>query len=619
MTDNLISGLKTDPLAGSTIKNSRFVILGWTKNKQMLPAGLDELAQEMGLNYFSWDYGSSGVLFLLNSHPDIAYTAEAVVVKVGHAHSESFEPLNAQDLLDQGLVNPNSVNHHAIHGKPALFYIDQRQPTFWVYQSMMTTSQIYYWQNSQSIICSDTLRHLAALVHPRELSQEGVLQHLLFRSFCSDVTCFKDVYKLRPAHLAKCSRGGWSIEQLQRVNDLIPKHRFNKITPEAVSYFEQRIDSLIESSIKQITNLEVNPKILLSGGVDSTLLSYLVKTKLEPHYQLQSTSFTIPVPSFAPEIEYAKYSINLLKTNHQFVDVSPIDYPHLLEHQIHLRAHPVCDEHDPCHLALAQYYAKQKTEYLFSGTAMDTLFGTSSAKRLRQVERFQKIPGAPFFLGGLGKLLEPVWHNKAHGLREIAHILHYLDDPLSFQSPYNYSGVADFPVIQKCFAPEIIRQAVEYRLDLFDTYANSEKFTERMHLMELRALHDDEIGLVATYNAYDLDFMTPFVDSDLVRCALTFEPEIRFFTNGQSKWLAKQLIEKRLGYQTTQLPKRDGGFSKELFEWMKDGVLRDMVHNMERPGYMSAADFRQIVEEPGWFTWNLLNLDLFQKRFLSTP
>ena len=98
---------------------------------------------------------------------------------------------------------------------------------------------------------------------------------------------------------------------------------------------------------------------------------------------------------------------------------------------------------------------------------------------------------------------------------------------------------------------------------------------------------------------------------------MTFKPRIRFYANGQTKWLARQLIEKRLGYQTAEFPKLDGGFPKELFEWMKHGVLRDMVDSIVRPGYMSVSDFEQKRNEPDWFTWNILNLDLFQKRFLN--
>jgi hypothetical protein len=51
---------------------------------------------------------------------------------------------------------------------------------------------------------------------------------------------------------------------------------------------------------------------------------------------------------------------------------------------------------------------------------------------------------------------------------------------------------------------------------------------------------------------------------------------------------------------------------------MRDGVLRDLIDGMDRPGYVSKADFDRLRNQPDWFTWNILNLDLFQKMFLRS-
>jgi hypothetical protein len=50
---------------------------------------------------------------------------------------------------------------------------------------------------------------------------------------------------------------------------------------------------------------------------------------------------------------------------------------------------------------------------------------------------------------------------------------------------------------------------------------------------------------------------------------------------------------------------------------MRNGVLRDMVQDMERPAWMSAADWQQQRARPGWLTWNLLTMDLFRQHLSS--
>ena len=42
-----------------------------------------------------------------------------------------------------------------------------------------------------------------------------------------------------------------------------------------------------------------------------------------------------------------------------------------------------------------------------------------------------------------------------------------------------------------------------------------------------------------------------------------------------------------------------------------------MVQEIERPGFITRADFEQKIRQPDWFTWNMLTLDLFKKYVLN--
>jgi asparagine synthetase B (glutamine-hydrolysing) len=174
--------------------------------------------------------------------------------------------------------------------------------------------------------------------------------------------------------------------------------------------------------------------------------------------------------------------------------------------------------------------------------------------------------------------------------------------------------------VQGCFPAQVIADALAYRLEVFGAYSSTPSVLEGMHLIELtHDVHDEEAALAQVYRAHDLEMVNPFLDSQFVRAALALAPQVRFYAQGRPKWLAKQLLEDRLGSQTriTRQPKRAGGFDQELYRWMSDGVLRDVTRSIERPGYMDKAGFEQALEQPDWFTWNLLTMDLFQKRFLN--
>ena len=53
----------------------------------------------------------------------------------------------------------------------------------------------------------------------------------------------------------------------------------------------------------------------------------------------------------------------------------------------------------------------------------------------------------------------------------------------------------------------------------------------------------------------------------------------------------KYILEKKSISQVTRTPKYGGGFSRDLFDWMRTGVLAEMVAGMQRPDFLSLADF----------------------------
>jgi hypothetical protein len=178
--------------------------------------------------------------------------------------------------------------------------------------------------------------------------------------------------------------------------------------------------------------------------------------------------------------------------------------------------------------------------------------------------------------------------------------------------------MTNLKMIHRCFDNQTIKEAMEYRLNTFETYTCSTNLAERVHLNGYtHDVHDEENAIVQFLRAYGLELVDAYLDSDFIRWSFAFDPRIRYYAQGRVKWFPKQLLENRLDSPTTRWPKLSGGFDNHLFEWMKQGVLRDFVNSIEQPPFMTATDFKHTCNHPDWFTWNLLTLDLFQKRVLN--
>jgi asparagine synthetase B (glutamine-hydrolysing) len=599
---------------------NRFFILG--KTNAPLPSDLEEKARNKGCIFLSWYYGAQGTIFLLTNHLDVAQSEEMIVLNLGFARLPSYESLCAKDLLEQKIVTHHQIKHEAICGNAIIVCISRRQPSFSIFQTLTAASQVYWWEHGNTLLFSDTLRLLVPVASPLALNPDAIPLHFLFRYVAGKMTYFNGVYKILCGQIVRLRNNELQVEQLERLDDWVPAKRINKVTSAVVDKFDEQAERIFASYVHQVKNSGHNLLVMLSGGVDSCLMTSYIKACLSSNEKLLSASYAIEAQEFSEEIEYAQDASKVFDTTHQFLPILAKDYGYFLEHLVDLIAHPFSHEQDPCYVALVRSISKSGPRYLFSGAVADTLLGYGCSKRLWEVSRYRRIPLAQYELDFLGRVLRDLMPNKSIGLHETAYIIRSLNDPLCPSHPNSREGLfTNLNRVQGCFGKDEIRKAINYRLTEFENYSTSKNLLERTHLIGLtEGVHNDVAVMSQVFRSYDLEEVIPYLDSEFVRSTLAFDPNVRYFCMNRSKWLPKVLVEKRIsnGQQLTQKSKRAGGFDIELRKWMKSGVLRDMVNDIDRPGYLSVSDFEQIKKDPDWFTWNLLTVDIFQKRILGT-
>jgi asparagine synthetase B (glutamine-hydrolysing) len=605
----------------NTPKNRvRLVFVGWLRNSAEWLPKLSAVANSVGLDCLHWDYGSAGTMVWFNSHPDTARTDQDIVVKLDFARSANGDFLTAQDLLKQKLITAQNIEVKALHGNPLVLCLSTQEPAFCIFQSLSTASQIFYHQTQDVVFCTDTLRLLAALVKPLALNQDAVPHHLLFRTVPGKMTYFKGISKLPIGQIAQFKNGTLCLRQAERFDDFIPEHQVSRITPELVSGIDHKAEKVIGVYLDDIHRLGAQAAIFLSGGVDSKLMANLMASNLAAGTPLNSFSYAMRIPGFEDEIRYRQHAVDLLQTQHRTIDIYAENYPEILEQAIDLLAQPVDNEQDPCYLLLAQALKNQNFRYFFTGSDLECLFGVYLAKRYRQVELLQNIIGARPALKFGSLLFGGIFPNKAFGMKDTAKKLRDIKKPFS---PYHIrnrdSMMTNVDTALALFDSNAIRDVVAYRHETFKVLSNSTNLSEVLHIEDYALnAHDEENALAQFLRAYGLELVDAFNDSDFFRWSYSITPSIRYYAQDRFKWLPKQMLDNRLNTQTTSWPKIGGGFKDQLFDWMKEGVLRDMVDSIERPSYMSTADFETLCHKPDWLTWNLLTLDLFQKRVIKS-
>ena len=116
----------------------------------------------------------------------------------------------------------------------------------------------------------------------------------------------------------------------------------------------------------------------------------------------------------------------------------------------------------------------------------------------------------------------------------------------------------------------------------------------------------------------------PYLDEDVIRIAFAFKPRVRFVNpridfldHRHTKHILKRILARRS--YTSIAFKRKGAsvFDNDLFAMMKSGPLKALVDEIERPGFLSQADFATLLQRPDYFLWSLLTFDVFRRRVLA--
>jgi asparagine synthetase B (glutamine-hydrolysing) len=358
---------------------------------------------------------------------------------------------------------------------------------------------------------------------------------------------------------------------------------------------------------------------LLSGGVDSSVLQLTINDQRRPAPARSFSFAPVRTPSFDFEIEYARQASELLHTQHTFANFAPEDYPDLVARSVDILGQPVLSDPEPCKLALVEFLASQvgDVRFFFVASCADAVFGLGLTRKMKMLEWLGKVPGSRQALAAAGTLLKP-FTTRSQTLRKGAAILSARDDPALWVAPFNTVGVySNLDIARRSFGDDAIGKVLEYRRNLEAQYLNTADYIERVHVVELLSYtYEIQVQSCQLFLAYGREQVCPFMDDDVVRIAFAFPPEVRFIQGLRIKYLLKDILEQRGLSTIARRPKGASVFTDDLFAWMRSGPLHEMVREIDRPGFVSKADFERLVETPDHFLWSLLTFDLFQKRIL---
>lgn len=232
---------------------------------------------------------------------------------IGHSDTETIINYIAQ----------NGINSVAdFNGIFAFGLLDRKKEKLYLVRDPFGVKPIYYYLSGNQLIFSSEIRPIKKMI-ATNLEEANLAELLKLRYNPSPDTLYSNILKLRPGHILEFDLNNHtsSISSYIKNVSVNTNTTFNK----ALDQYGQ----LFENAIQRQLMADVEIGTLLSGGVDSALVTYFA----QKHSKHPIKTYTVGFEgdNAVNELEYAQETASILGTHHHEITISQDDFKNGLE------------------------------------------------------------------------------------------------------------------------------------------------------------------------------------------------------------------------------------------------------------------------------------------------
>jgi asparagine synthase (glutamine-hydrolysing) len=502
---------------------------------------------------------------------------------------------------------------------------DGRHNNLWLVRDRLGVKPLFYCQLPQAFLFGSEIK--AILEYPlvqRQVDLQALSYFLSLNYTPAPFTLFKSIRQVLPGHFALIGMDGHISHQ--QYWDVHYQEDFRAKTEQ--EYLEE-FDQLLQDAVKLRLVSDVPFGAFLSGGIDSSTVSYwMAKNLSEP---LKTFTIGFNEPSF-DEVDYARRTAQTIGSQHyeKFIKAQAAEIlPKIIWHA----EEPTADSS-----MVAVYYLSQMTRQhvtmVQSGDGADEIlagYETYAASLMHKY--YHQLPG---FIRK--KVISPLVNSLPSSDAKVS-----LDAKFKrFIAGADIQGETVHAAWRMIFNAGERRQLLEpvweqpgSQSDFLALFQQSFDATDarlplnRLLYVDTRLyLPNDMLVKVDRMSmAHGLEAREPFLDFRLVEFAASLPPNLKLKNLTQTKYILKKSMQARLPREV--IWRKKAGFNVPNARWIK-GDLKPLVlealsaSNIRSMGILNPAAVNEVLQqhfsgkaENSHKIWCLLTLALWWRRFID--
>lgn len=502
-----------------------------------------------------------------------------------------------------------------LNGMFSFVIYDAKKQTLLLARDRVGEKPLFYRLASGTLHFASELK--ALLVNPsapRRIDQ-AALDCYLAMGFVPGERCILEGYsKLPPAHaLSFKLQGGtarvwryWSVPEFStEVTDAVDEN-----------VLLDDLENLLEESVGKQLVADVPVGILLSGGLDSSLIAAMA---VRQSNQVRTFSIGFPGHGDMDETHHARLIANYFGTEHTELMAEPTTAD-LIPSLVEQFDEPMADS-SMIPTWLVSNLVRQHCSVALGGDGGDELFGgyPHYLRLLWLRKRMENIPIlARRWLARAAEYLLPVGMKGRNYLQSLDMDFHHgipLQISCMFDAATRRKLMRNYPEYRKV-AEGIYQERIPDQLDLLQRVTRMDFHN---YLTEDILVKVDRVSMLNS-----LEVRAPFLDYRLIEFAFGRVPSNLKATESEKKILLKRLATRVLPPDFDK--QRKQGFSIPLAEWLKKGPFRELFRDtlaghdclFDRPAVQNLLKWQERGFNNGERLFALVQFELWRRHYNAT-
>jgi asparagine synthase (glutamine-hydrolysing) len=489
------------------------------------------------------------------------YNYRQLQVDLSH-RGHVFETASDSEVVAKAFAEWGADAFHHLQGMFAIAVWEVGAGRLTLARDRIGKKPLYVWRRGRALAFASELKAFAPLWRWPEIDRTAFADYLHLGYVPDPKSIWQEIEKLPPAHVGQFGAGSWRCNPYWHLEaDAAPEE-----SPNAVDELHDRLRAAVSDRL--VADVEVG--VLLSGGVDSSLVTWLAS---EQHPRIRTFSVAFDDPAL-DESAHARAVAAELGTDHNETLVTGAEALEVVKELPRVYDEPFADSSAVPTLLVCRF-AAEHLKVVLGGDGGDELFNGYhhylAFERIAQLRR-----AVPRQLRRLGR---PLARSRGSVLSRAGNVLDLMDD----DAATTYRNVVSI------LAPGLLAAVLAEPADL-DELARSFRRAWGHHsergprLADLAHYLPGDI-LVKVDRASmsaGLEVRAPFLDTGLVEWALRL-PAATLGPPG-AKAIPRALLARRFPPSVSERPKQ--GFGVPLERWLL-GPLRPLLEECLAPSALA--------------------------------